>query len=469
MRPNRNTLVHRMTHPKGTTATAVTALAVLLVSAMAATALFTTSARSDADAATASAQAATLAVPGAASTSQTGDLPTRGAYLAHIGGCAGCHTVQHGKPFAGGRGVPTPFGTLYSSNITPDPAHGIGRYSLDDFRRVMREGTAPGGKHLYPAMPYTAYTKMSDADLKALFDHLQHGVTPAPDVPPPNEVGFPFNQRWGLKLWKMAFLTPGPYTDKPARGAEWNRGAYLTQAVGHCGACHTPRGVAFQERGEDETSRHFLTGEVNDHWFGSNLTGDPVAGLGRLATEDIAAFLKTGYAAGLSAYGSMADEVEQSLQHMSEDDVRAVAVYLKTLPPQREAGRYRPSSETVRTLADGNHTRDASPTGQVVYQHFCAQCHQADGSGVPRVYPRLAGNPSVLAEDPSALIRLVIEGGHTPRTANGPPPQSMPGFASTLTDVAQANVLTYIREAWGHDAKPVTTTDVSKMREALKE
>ena len=401
--------------------------------------------------------------------STTGDHPTRGAYLAHIGGCAGCHTAQLGAPFAGGRGVPTPFGTLYSSNITPDPAHGIGRYSFDDFRRVMREGTAPGGKHLYPAMPYSAYTKMTDEDLRALFGHLQKGVAPRPDVPPANEVSFPFNQRWALGLWKMAFLHEGAYAPKPGRDAEWNRGAYLVQAVGHCGACHTPRGFAFQERGEDESSRHFLTGEVNDHWFASNLTGEPNAGLGRLSAEDIAAFLKTGYAAGMSAYGSMAEEVEQSLQHMSDADTRAVAAYLKTLPPQRGSGRYHPSGETVRTQADGNHTRDLSPTGQAVYQHFCAQCHQADGSGVPRVFPRLAGNQSVLAEDPSSLIRLVIEGGHTPRTAQGPPPQSMPGFAQTLTDVAQANVLTYIREAWGNDAKPVTTSDVSKLRKAVKE
>ena len=396
-------------------------------------------------------------------------LATRGAYLARIGGCAGCHTAPNGgAPFAGGRGVPSPLGDIISSNITPDTAHGIGNYSFDDFRRAMREGTAAGGKHLYPAMPYTAYAKMEEADLRALYQYLREDVAPVASDPPPTRLPFPFNQRWLMRFWKMVFLPEGIYQPKPGHDAEWNRGAYLTQAVSHCGACHTPRGVAFEERGYDESSRHFLAGEVNDHWFGLNLTAERGAGLGRVAPETIAALLKTGQADGMAVLGSMGEEVEQSLQYMTDADVKAIAVYLKSLPAARGGSAFVPNGHDKPTLRDGDHTGDLESVGAAVYRGFCAACHQAGGEGVAGAFPRLKGNPSVLSSDPSSLIRIVVEGGRPPRTAAHPAPPAMPGFAGTLTDVQQAQVLSYVRSAWGNSAEPVTTNDVSKLRKAIK-
>jgi mono/diheme cytochrome c family protein len=393
----------------------------------------------------------------------------RGEYLARIGGCASCHTMQRdGIPFAGGRAVPSPMGPIISSNITPDPVHGIGRYSFEDFQRVLREGTAPGTKHLYPAMPYTAYAKATDDDLRALFDYLMHGVAASDYAPPPTKLPFPFDQRWALRIWKAAFLPQGTYVAKPGQDAEWNRGAYLVQSFGHCGSCHTPRGVGYQERGYDESAKRFLTGMVNDHWYASNLTGDRGAGLGRTGSPAIARFLRTGHGEGQVAFGSMAEEVEESLQYITEADARAIAKYLKTLPPQRNEGRYTPSEAVSRSEAQGNHTGDVESVGASVYRSFCAQCHSPDGKGIPDMFPRLAGNPAVLSEDASSLIRLVVEGGRSSLTATGPAPQMMPGFASSLTDVQMAQALTHIRAAWGNDAKPVTTSDVTKLRAKLE-
>ncbi|MEZ2299266.1 cytochrome c [Variovorax sp. RCC_210] len=399
---------------------------------------------------------------------QSGAL-ARGEYLARIGGCANCHTMpRDGIPFAGGRPLSTPLGPIIATNITPDPVHGIGRYSFEDFKRVMREGTAPGNKHLYPAMPYTAYTKASDEDLQALFGYLMHAVPPSDLAPPPTKLVFPFNQRWALRFWKAAFLPPERYVDKPARDAEWNRGAYLVQSFGHCGSCHTPRGVAYQERGYDESAGRFLTGMVNDDWYATNLTGAQGAGLGRSDAGSIASFLRTGHAEGKAAFGPMAEEVEQSLQYISEADAQAVAKYLKTLPARRAEGAYAPDRPDAPGPRQGNRTSDVESIGARVYRSFCAQCHQPDGKGVGEAFPRLAGNPSVLGDDATSLVRLVVQGGRGPRTATGPAPQTMPAFDGTLTDVQVAQVLTYVRQSWGNAARPVTTNDVTRLRSKLK-
>lgn len=392
----------------------------------------------------------------------------RGAYLARIGGCVSCHTEpRNGAPLAGGRAVPMPFGVLHSTNITPDRVHGIGGYSFEDFDRVMRAGTAPGGRHLYPAMPYTAYAKASEADLRDLYDYLLHGVAPVAAPTPPNQIDFPFNQRWGLVVWKALFV-PGPgYRARENQTAEWNRGAYLVQSFGHCGACHTPRGLAFQERAYDERSGLFLTGQVNDSWYAANLTGDPGSGLGRVPAEAVASMLATGHGDGLVTSGTMAQEVEESMQYLSDADLRAVAGYLKSLPPQQAAGAFEARGQIQAPPSKGNYMGDVESVGAAVYRGFCARCHQPDGRGVPSVFPRLAGNPSVLAREPSTLIRLVVEGGRSPATAKGPASQAMPAFAGTLTDVQMAQVLTFARESWGNDAPPVSTDAVSKLRQAM--
>lgn len=409
-----------------------------------------------------------VACGAAAAASEPGRDPgllARGEYLARIGGCAGCHTApRDGAPFAGGRGVPSPLGTVFSTNITPDVRHGIGSYSFEDFARALREGVAPGNRHLYPAMPYTAYAKLGEEDLRALYAWLQSGVAPSNSEPPRNTGVFRFDQRWAMPFWQFLFLPRGGFVARADRDAEWNRGAYLVQSLGHCGSCHTKRGPAYQERGYDESSKHFLAGAVNDHWFAPPLRRDIGAGSGRLDGAALVDFLRTGQGGGLMAYGTMAQEIEQSLQYLSDADARALARYLDAGPPD-EAARTTPSP--ARPRSRGRRTDDVESVGAATYRGFCARCHGPEGAGVPQAFPRLAGNPSVLGDDPSSLIRIVVEGARSPATARGPAPVEMPAFAGTLTDVQMAQVLTHVREAWGNDARAVTTNDVTKLRKAI--
>lgn len=392
----------------------------------------------------------------------------RGAYLAKAGDCAGCHTAsQGGAPFAGGQGLGSPFGTIMSTNITPDPQYGIGRYTFDDFARALREGVAQGGKRLYPAMPYASFSKVGDDDLRALYAYMLHGVAPVARPAPRSDVAFPFNQRWALRFWQWIYVPRGVYADKPGRDAQWNRGAYLVQGLGHCGACHTPRGAGYQERGYDERSPDYLVGGVNDHWFAPNLTGDRGSGLGRMNEAQVASFLKTGHGNGAIAYGTMVAQIEDSTQYLTDGDLAAIAHYLKALPAQQPSGTWTPGRDEPHSPANGNRIATVLTPGQDVYRSFCARCHRDDGSGVPNVFPALAGNPSVITDDTTSLIRLLVEGGNSPSTLTGPPRQAMPGFVGTLADVQIANVLTYIRSAWGNNAQPVTTNDVSTLRNTL--
>lgn len=395
-------------------------------------------------------------------------LLARGEYVAKAANCAGCHTAPDGgAPFAGGLGMGSPFGTIKTSNITPDPRYGIGRYSYEDFDRAVRHGVAPGGKALYPAMPYPEFSKMSDDDLRALYAYLRQRVAPVAKPDEPAEVAFPFNQRWMLFGWQFAFMPRGGFESRAPNDPQWTRGAYLVQALGHCGACHTPRGWAYQERGYDESAQRFLTGGVNDHWFAANLTGDPGSGLGRMGEPDIAQFLKTGHARGAVAYGSMVAQIEDSTQYLSDADLLAIAHYLKRLPPRQPSGTYAPVTQPARAAANGNRVADSQSVGYIVYRSFCAKCHGEDGKGVPMVFPALAGNASVLAKDTTSLIRLLVEGGNSPATLSGPPRQHMPGFAGLLSNAQMADALTYIRGAWGNDAQPISGNDVASLREAL--
>lgn len=415
-------------------------------------------------------QRADVARPADAPPADAGSLIARGAYVAAAADCYGCHTnPKGGAPYAGGRELWSPFGTIVTTNITPDRDHGIGAYGYDDFARALREGVARG-KPLYPAMPYTGFAKMSEEDMRALYAYMMQGVKPVAISPPPTKVPFPFNQRWMLRLWQAAFVPDRVYQPRPDRDAQWNRGAYLVQALGHCGACHTPRGPAFQERGDDESSRHFLTGGVNDHWFAPNLNSGMGSGLGRVSVDELVSFMKTGHANGNMAFGSMVETIETSLQHLNEDDLRAIAVYLKSLPPNADSGRFHPDRQNVTeaTADQGNRTMDVESVGASVYKSFCAKCHQADGMGIPGVYPRLAGNPSVLAKDKTGLMRIIMEGGHSARTETGPAPQQMPPFDTIMTDAQIAQVLTYVRSSWGNDAPPASGTEVGNLRKALK-
>ena len=265
-------------------------------------------------------------------------LLARGEYVAKAADCAGCHTApKGGAPYAGGRGMGLPFGTIVSSNITPDMRYGIGGYTLDEFARAVRAGQARDGKQLYPAMPYTAFSKMSDDDVRALYAFFMHRVAPVANSTPPSDVAFPFNVRPMLYFWKQAFMPAPGFKPDPTRDTDWNRGAYLVQSLGHCGACHTPRGFAYEELGYDASSPKYLTGGVNDHGFAPNLTNDAGSGIGRLTEADIAAFLKTGHAAGTAAFGSTAQQIEDGTRYLNDADLHAIGHYLKSLPAQNPA------------------------------------------------------------------------------------------------------------------------------------
>lgn len=395
-------------------------------------------------------------------------LIARGEYLAKAADCAGCHTApMGGAPYAGGLEMTSPFGTIVSSNITPHRRFGIGAYSYADFARALREGVAPGNKRLYPAMPYVSFSKVPDDDMRALYAYMMSGVKPVAKPPPPTRVPFPFNQRWALTFWNLMFAPSGQFQPRSDRDAQWNRGAYLVQSLGHCGSCHTPRGAGYQERGYDDSSKEYLSGGVNDTWYAPNLRGDTGSGLGRVSQDELAAFLKTGHGAGIAAFGSMVETVEDSLQYLSDDDVRAIARYLKTLPATDAAdGRYEPSSQPG--MVEKTRAPDKPPaTGAAVYASFCAQCHQVTGAGIPQTFPKLAGNPAVISEDTTSLIRLMVEGGTSPATVGGPPRREMPAFAGILTDEQIAQVLTFIRASWGNDARPVTTSNIASLRSKL--
>lgn len=419
-------------------------------------------------------------------------LIARGKYVARLGDCAGCHTATApgSPPFAGGQAMNSPFGMIYVSNITPDAQTGIGAYSFEDFERAVRQGVAPGGKRLYPAMPYPSFTRISDADVRALYAYFMHGVHPVRHRPPPTNLPFPFSQRWGLWFWDLAFVDHGRFEPDEGQDPQWVRGAYLTQSLGHCGACHTPRGVAFQVRGYDESSDHYLTGGINDDWFAPNLTGDPGSGLGRLSEQNIVSFLKTGHGTPLHivAFGSMVPVIENSTQHFSDSDLQAVAHYLKSLPARKASGAYQaPSGPTHPGRADPDQEQadpanpaPVDPTAQALdegrihhpgaglYMSFCVKCHVADGKGKDQKFPALAGNPAVLAPDATSLVRLVLQGGDSPQTATGPKSREMPAFAQKLTDTEIARVLSFVRSAWGNQARPVTRREVSTLRHTLK-
>ena len=269
----------------------------------------------------------------------------RGAYLAKVGDCVACHTTGPQQPlFAGGLPLNSPFGIIYSTNITPDPINGIGKYTLEDFSRAVRNGIAKDGRRLYPAMPYASFTATTDDDIRALYAYFMNEVAPVNHKPPETKLPFPFNLRWSLFFWDFAFVKHERYKPHNDRDARWNRGAYLVQSLGHCGACHTPRGLGFQERAYTESCPIYLSGAVVDNWYAANLTGDSASGLGRWSEADIAAFLETGHGGQIAAFGSMIDVIENSTQYLHKVDLNAIAHYLKSLPAHGEKASFEPDA-----------------------------------------------------------------------------------------------------------------------------
>ncbi|MBO9513097.1 MAG: cytochrome c [Variovorax sp.] len=387
----------------------------------------------------------------------TSEIISRGEYLARAGDCVACHTEPTGKPFAGGRAMPTPFGSLFVPNITPDDETGIGRWSPDDFYRMMHTGVSRDGTLLYPAMPFASYTKVTRADSDAIFAYLM-SVTPVRQQNRPHELKFPFNNRDLLIGWRTLYFREGEFVPDPNQSAEWNRGAYLVQGLGHCAMCHT----AINALGGSSESKAFEGGMIpNQNWYAPSLTSNREAGLGNWEIQDIVDLLQVGASHRGTTYGPMAEVVYNSLQYLSDEDVRAMAVYLKALP-QRD-------SEAPPT----SQARLVSPTvmeaGRKIYGTQCAMCHGEEGKGHPPAFPPLAGNQSITMASPVNSIRMVLNGGYAPGTRKNPRPHGMPPFSHVLDDDEAAAVVTYIRVAWNNSGTPVDAAQISELRKLLPE
>jgi mono/diheme cytochrome c family protein len=388
-----------------------------------------------------------------------------GAYVARLADCAACHTADDQKPFAGGAAFPTPVGTVYSSNITPDARTGIGAYDLKDFIRLMRYGITRDWSYVYPAMPYTAYAKATDADLQDLFAFLREKIAPVDQPNTPSSAKWPLSMRWPLALWNAAFHDSRHFEPDPARDSAWNRGAYLVEGFGHCGTCHTPRGIFFEEKDVSGRSDLFLSGSTLDNSSPINLRGNNADGLGRWHKEDITEVLKTGRSALSAVHGPMTLVVADSLQFMTDADLSAVAVYLKSLSPAPGDHRatFQPSEKTYQEIMDGNR----NDAGARMYMDSCAACHRLDGQGYDHTFPRLAGNASVIATDTDSLIAIILQGSRLPSTADAPSALAMPPFGWRYNDEEVATLATFVRASWGNGASAVTATQVKAILDAL--
>lgn len=378
-----------------------------------------------------------------------GDI-ARGRYLVRIGDCEACHTAPGGTPYAGDRAIPTPFGTIYSSNITPDAETGIGRWNDADFYRAMHEGVDREGNHLYPAFPYPWYTRLSRDDVRAIKAYLDT-LAPVRQARRRNELPWPLDRRGVMAVWNGLYFQDGTYRSDPKRSAQWNRGAYLVQGAGHCGACHSKRNFAGATDMDDPFSGGFA-----ENAFAPSLAGGVRDGLGSWSEQDIVQYLGTGRNDRTAAAGPMAEVVEQSTQYMSEADRRAIAVYLKSLPTPKEA-------------SVGSVDRGTLDRGAALYVDNCAGCHLAEGQGELGAFPPLRQSSAVQARSADTLIGVILQGARVPATLGGDPTGlAMQGFADRLDDAQIADLTTYIRNAWGNQAKAVDADRVEDLRETLR-
>ena len=381
----------------------------------------------------------------------------RGAYLARAGNCMACHTARGGEPYAGGRGIDTPFGTVYSSNLTPDEQTGLGRWSAPAFWRAMHHGRSADGRLLVPAFPYTSTTQVSRADSDALYAYLR-SLPPVAQPARPHDLRFPFNTQAALAVWRALYFQPGEFQPDAARSAEWNRGAYLVQGLGHCNACHAHRNALGGTTGPLDLGGGLIPVQ---NWYAPSLTDTREASVADWTAAEIVALLKAGvvdrHGALDVASGPMGEVVLRSTQHLSDADLGAMAVYLKTLGEGLGASLAAAEPDAVAT---------ADPHGAKLYTDHCASCHGERGEGVAGAYPALAGNRAVTMAVPANLVRIVLEGGFAPATAGNPRPYGMPPFAQTFSNDDVAALLTHLRRSWGNQAEAVTAVDVTRYRDS---
>lgn len=385
----------------------------------------------------------------------TDSIITRGEYLARAGDCIACHTAPEGQTFAGGRAMKTPFGTIFTSNITPDPTTGIGKWTADQFHTMMHTGRSIDGSLLYPAMPFASYTKVTRDDNDAIFAFLM-SVPAVKQANRSHDLRFPYNNRSLIIGWRTLYFSEGEYKPDQSKSPEWNRGAYLVEGLGHCGMCHT----AINALGGSSESQAFEGGLIPmQNWYAPSLTSNKEAGLGDWSIEDITGLLRDGISHRGAVYGPMADVVYNSLQYLSDDDARAMALYLKGLAQGSSPERPTPPLPTAETSL-------LVSLGKPIYDRQCASCHGADGAGKPPHYPLLAGNQSIQMSSAVNAIRMVLNGGFPPGTKGNPMPYGMPPFAHVLSDDEIAAVVTYIRTSWGNRGAPVSARQANELRSA---
>ena len=374
---------------------------------------------------------------------------SRGQYVYELADCAACHTEPGGKTLAGGLGLVTPFGTIYTTNITPDRDTGIGNYSLTDFARAVRLGVRPDSTRLYPAMPYTAYAKMSDEDLQDLFAYLQKDITSVSQTAPANTLEWPFDIRWPMAFWNVVFLDGSHFTPDASKDAQWNRGAYVVEALEHCGECHTPRHVT-----QNLDNSQKFAGAVLQGWKAYNITASKQSGVGGWSDAELASYLSKGHADGhSSASGPMAEAVADSLRYASSDDIHAIVAYLRSIPAIENA-----SAIALNPPA----AIEAPPQpglGEQVFAGNCANCHDWDGKGVQSPYASLLGSRTVNDPDATNLMAILLTGSNAPLPVEH---AFMPPFAHGHTDDELAAVTNFVNDYFGNGTSHVTAADIDK-------
>jgi mono/diheme cytochrome c family protein len=388
-------------------------------------------------------------------------LIKQGEYLSRLGDCMACHSLP-GKPaYSGGLAIESNLGTIFSTNITPDKQHGIGNYSEQQFSDAVRKGVLPDGSHLYPAMPYPDYAKISDADIHALYVYFMKGVQPSAEQPPETDLSFPFSQRWGMRFWNWAFASDKPFQPIGGASAEVNRGAYIVESLGHCGSCHTPRGLGMNEKALDSGDDKFLAGGSLNNWDVPSLRGVP-----HWSEQEVVDYLQTGRNDKAAVGGEMTSVVEHSTSYMTDADLKAIAAYLKFLGgnPPLQAFSVQAQQATEAKLTAAKNLSE----GERLYLDNCGACHFVTGKGAPGVFPELDGATLVNAKDPTGLIHIILAGAQQPSTAKAPSKLAMPGFAQRLNDDEVAQLATFIRQGWSNTAPAVSKNQVAEVRKTLK-
>jgi mono/diheme cytochrome c family protein len=379
---------------------------------------------------------------------------THGQYIATLGDCAACHTRPGGKALAGGLALVTPLGTIYTTNITPERDTGIGNYSLTDFARAVRLGVRPDGARLYPAMPYTAYAKLTDEDLQDLFAYLQKDVAPVKEASRTNTIGWPLNLRWPMAFWNLAFLDSAHFAPDPTRDAQWNRGAYVVEALEHCGECHTPRRLT-----QNLDNAQKFSGAILQGWKAYNITSSKQSGVAGWSDAALASYLSTGHAEGhSSASGPMAEAVDNSLRYATADDVRAIVAYLRTIAPIDNA------PPIAQNPPAANEISPPQSLGVQVFSGNCANCHDWNGKGVQSPYANLVGSRTVNDPDATNLVAILLAGSNAPLPVEH---AFMPPFARGHTDDELAAVANFVSGYFGNGAAHVTAADIDKARKSL--